>query len=55
MIELAEYQKRIVPLTRSDADALRLAAGNRLTVGLSTTDGHYELTATQHVLSLIHI
>jgi 5-methylcytosine-specific restriction enzyme subunit McrC len=53
VIELAEYQKRIVPLTRSDADALRLAAGNRLTVGLSTTDGHYELTATQHVGAIV--
>ena len=53
MIELAEYEKLVVALTRADAEAIRQAAGNRVAVGLSAKEGHYELTATQHVGAIV--
>lgn len=53
VIELAEYEKLVVALTRADAEAIRQAAGNRVAVGLSAKEGHYELTATQHVGAIV--
>ncbi len=53
VVELAEYEKRTVALSGADASAIQQAAGNRLSVGVSSKEGHYELTATQHVGAIV--
>lgn len=48
-IHLVEHETRSIELSQAEADELAMAAGDRLRVGLSGTEGRYTVTSTSHV------
>ena len=50
---IQEYERREIPLGSAAARELRRAAGGKLGVAPGSAEGHYEITATDHVGSFV--